>query len=189
LCLACLSPDPADRPTAEELEHGLAAAAGQPAAAAVAMPTVVSDPYQLDDEPDTRSDQRLPRPLLALLIAAAVVLAGAVLYLSTILFSGDPEQASPPALSSTPAITDTPTTDATQPPTTPSAESSAIPTTTTAQAIVDQLDATITNALAAGRIDADAADSVRDKIKDLRAGLSGNKVGRKALLQPLIGAR
>jgi len=80
---------------------------------------------------------------------------------------------------------------------------------------VDQLDATITNALAASRIDADAADSVRDKIKDLREGLSGNKVGRKArelqrrinelraddkidqqtadqltaILQPLIGAR
>jgi serine/threonine-protein kinase len=203
LCLACLSPDPAARPTAEELEHGLAAAAGQPSTATVTMPTMVGEhpavapgrragyavgsaplPHPLtmidpgtsalDGEPPASSAPRMPRSLLAVLIAAVVVLAATVFLVAASLLSDGARQAAPPATSATAT---------TQPPATPSAASSApIPTATTARAIVDQFDATITGALAAGRINADAANSLRDKIKDLRESRSDNdnKVGKKA---------
>jgi serine/threonine-protein kinase len=200
LCLACLSPDPADRPTAEEVERGLAAAAGQPAAATVDMPTLVAEPASrvrgrwagpgtgapppypptmIDPGTPTQGGQpgapparRPPRALLVVLGAAVAVLAATALLLRAGLqSSGSPPAAQPPASA---------TTSAAPSPTPSVASSSPVPTATSLPAIVAQLDLTIAEALTAGRIDADAADKLRDKINDLRASRNENKARRNA---------
>jgi len=45
---------------------------------------------------------------------------------------------------------------------------------------VDQLDQTITDALAAGRIDVDAAQMLRDKLNDLRNSLGRGRARKQA---------
>ena len=45
---------------------------------------------------------------------------------------------------------------------------------------MDQLDQTITDSLAAGRIDADAAQTLRDKLNDLRDSVGRGRVRKQA---------
>lgn len=189
LCLNCLLPDPEDRPTAEELAHGLALAVGQPPATVAVPPTGTSQPPltgPLSHSPTVidpgRSLGRLPRPLLAMLVVAAVVLVAAVFAVGNTVLSGGDEHSAQSGASPSTATT----TAAEQPSSTPSSTPSiASPspestTTTTAPSIIDRLDATVAEALAAGRIDSDAANSLRDKIKDLSESIGEDNVGEKA---------
>jgi hypothetical protein len=206
LCMACLSPDPAGRPTAGDLEHGLATAGGQPPATTTVMPTVISEPPPVVPGPQTgfavgstplphpptvidpgtsaagdlnaglARPRRLPRPLLAMLVAAAVILVAAVFVVTSTLLSGGVKQAAQPAASPSTGLT----TAAAQPATAPSAASSSpVPTATTARAIADELDTAIASALAAGRIGNDAAKGLRDKVKNLRKSIGTAKVDEK----------
>jgi hypothetical protein len=112
--------------------------------------------------------------LLAALTAAAV-LAGLVLVLVAVsLRSGDSgtagSSANTPSATASSAQSPTPSPD----PTTP-------------QEILAQMDAVIGQALAAGGIEADSADSLRQKINDLRDHLDRGKLDKRARdLQRLI---
>jgi serine/threonine-protein kinase len=199
LCLACLSPDPAARPTAEQVERGLAtAAAAQPATGTATMPMVFGTPpgghgtragpgpgFPPPPYPPTMIDPGAPagqpgapparRPLRWLVVLAAAVVALAATVL--LVWVGQQSGGNPPA-----AQPQTTATASAPPSPTPSVTSSTpSPTADNPQAIVAQLDETVTAALAAGRIDTDAADRLHDKIDDLRTNLGKrNKVGREA---------
>jgi eukaryotic-like serine/threonine-protein kinase len=206
LCMACLAPDPAQRPTAEALARDLAIAAGhRPVAADAVAPTMAADrsptlvaspaaagyamgaarlphPRTVIDpgiSPAVPEPKRLPRLLLGLVVAAVLVATVAAIAVANMISSGGSKQASPPLTS--------PSSDAAAPSPTPSTGKSTTTTTATSpQAIIDQLNATIDSALAGGKIDGDTADSLRDKVKDVAESLNGggdhgkkHKVGEK----------
>src|SRR5258705_3140186 len=127
---------------------------------------------QLGVEPDALTARRMPRPLLGGLVGAVVVLGVALTIVTAMLLSRTADKTAQPAQSGPP----TQIASAGY----PSVTASAIPTASTAQAIADQLDATIADALAAGRIDSDAADQLRDKLNDLRRDAGRGKARKTA---------
>jgi serine/threonine-protein kinase len=206
LCMACLSADPSERPTAEDVAQGLAIAADHPPAGTAVLPTVVADPpsatpaarvgYAVGSaslpHPPTMIDpgaspqveagtavrDHKARPLLVGLISALVVLGVALVLVSVILLSRPATPNAQPARS--PTVT-TAVTATTAPPKSPSARpSSPAPTATTVQAIADALDASIADALAAGRIGAGTAGSLDDKVNNLRRSHGQKKVRDQA---------
>jgi serine/threonine-protein kinase len=196
LCSSCLSRDPAERPTADQVAHTLASAAGQPIPtpdrhALVAAPRPVSPsgaayavgsaklphpPTMIDPGtsalpvlPNLPRARRMPPPLLLGLVSAILVLGLALgIALATRPSGATGQTAQPPASSTAPATS--------APPVSPTPT----PTATTAQAIADELDTTIASALAAGRIDSDAANSLQDKVKDIRESHNQHKVSQNA---------
>ncbi|MER7008060.1 protein kinase [Dactylosporangium sp. NPDC000555] len=199
LCMACMSPDPAQRPTAEEVARDLAAAAGQPPPVMPALPTVVGDPppvvptprpghavgsaplphpltmiehdvAALGVEPGAPPARRMPRPLLAGLVGAVVVLSLALVVVIAMLASRPAGETAQPAQSAPPTEPTQSQPASTAP---PSPTASPIPAATTAQGIAEQFDAVIADALAAGRIDSKTAEKLRDKLGDLRQGGRG----------------
>ncbi|WP_432826693.1 serine/threonine-protein kinase [Dactylosporangium sp. CA-092794] len=173
LYLDCLSPDPAGRPTAEALSWSLGAAVGEdpPSGFAVGsapLPTMIESGPLEPDEPPAR---RLPRPLVAGLALAVVVLAIALVVVTAMLLSNPSGQTAQPA--------------ARPPSDSPAAESAASsppappPSPTVSRPVPDQIEAAIAEAVAAGRIDDDTAQELRDKLADLRRG-NGRGKSRKA---------
>jgi serine/threonine-protein kinase len=202
LCMDCLSPDPARRPSAEAVAQDLAAAAGQPPQVTTALPILVAGPPPatptaragyavgsaplphpptmiesrsavLAEEPDAPAVRRMPRPLLGGLIGTVVVLVLALTVVTTMLLS---RPVSRPT--DTTAQPGSPT--QASPPASPSVAASPVPSATTPQAIVNRLDVVIADALADGRIDSDAADKLRDKLDDLRQNIGRSKERRTA---------
>ncbi|MFG2042460.1 protein kinase [Dactylosporangium sp. NPDC048998] len=203
LCMACMAPDPAQRPTAEAVAQGLAAAAGQPPPVTPALPTVVGDqppvtpnprpghavgsaplphpPTMIEHdlpafgvEPAAPPARRMPRPLLAGLVGAVVVLGLALVVVIAMLVSRPAGETAQLAQSGPPTQTQTAS------PAPPSATASPIPTATTARAIADQFDAAIADGLAAGSIDSGTAEKLRGKLNDLRQGSGRGKVRKTA---------
>ena len=206
LCMACLAPVPADRPTADELANGLAgelakvpgppssstaqqlaATAGHsstavlPAAtnpartgysigsARLPHPATMIEPASvLIGPPEPPPSRRSTRPLVYGLVAAVVVLALALAGVTGALLSGGRPTASP-----------TPTSGPIASPPASSPSPSAAPSATSATAIVDQLEQTITDALAAGSIDGDAAQQLRDKLNNLSDHLGEGRAQRQ----------
>jgi hypothetical protein len=197
VCLACLSRNPADRPTAEDVAHTLATAVGPPTATA-AIPVTTAEPAAttrpagyavgsarlphpptmidpwvptppVDADPTTR---RVPRPLLIALVSAVAVLGLALAVLAAMVSHppGRNAQALPPS----------PATTAAPPASTAAASSVPIPSATTAPAIADALDAVIADALASGRIAADTAARLRDKVDSLRRSHGQKRVREHA---------
>jgi serine/threonine-protein kinase len=187
LCLASLGPDPAERPTAAELATGLAAASGAPidavtqatlgtailpplaphapaaefAVGSAPLPhpaTLIQPAAGLDDRPAAVPPQRASRRLLIGLVAAVVVLGLALAVVTSALLSDNSGRTATPAPGS-------PTTAPASPPASPPPQT---PTPTASGTIFDQLNQTLTAALAAGRIDADAAEKLRDQLNNLR---------------------
>jgi serine/threonine-protein kinase len=207
LCLACLSPDPALRPTAEDAARLLGAAAGQPPVTATtpakpAAPTTTPNPpasfavgsaplphpptmidYHAQAPTGDSPTRRRGRPLVVGLAAAVVALALALMVVSLALLSRRPatdagtHAAAPPSS----AVTAPPR------PASPAAPTP-IPTATTADAIADALSAAITGAQASGQIDPDAAHSLLGTVDDLRDAHGGKKTRERAQeLQHTIG--
>jgi hypothetical protein len=102
------------------------------------------------------------------LVGAVVVLALALAGVTGALLSGATHAGSP---------TPTSAPIASAPASSPSP--SAAPSPTSATAIVDQLEQTITDALAAGSIDGDAAQQLRDKLNNLRDHLGEGRAQRQ----------
>jgi serine/threonine-protein kinase len=167
--MACLSPDPAERPAADHVAQVLAHATGsdEPTALvpvagyAVGSARLPHPPTMLDLAPpvplgDVHTASR--RPLLLGLIVAIVLLVVALAGVTAALLS---RPASPSATASPPATTPAPAVSS------PPPAASTAPATTVA-GIADAIDAVIANALAAGTIDADAAGKLRDEVDKLR---------------------
>ncbi|MEV4511615.1 serine/threonine-protein kinase [Dactylosporangium sp. NPDC049525] len=200
LCMDCMSPDPAQRPSAEAVAQDLAAAAGQPPQVTTALPILVADPPPathtaragyavgsaplphpptmiesrsavLAEEPDVPAARRMSRPLLGGLIGTVVVLVLALTVVTTMLLSRPADRTAQPGA---------PTQTSPPPSLSPSAAASPAPSATTPQAIVNRLDVVIADALADGRIDSDAADKLRDKLRDLRQNIGRSKERRAA---------
>ncbi len=192
LCMACLAADPAQRPTAEQLAFDLGATGGQQSTADTAgdpSPTLVTPggigfavgsarlphpPTMIDagNSMPTGPESRRPSRWLFGYIAAAVVLVSVIaVAIASSLSSGATGQAAPPATSPAVSATGTSPSPSATEPTTGS-------TATSLQAVVDQLNATIDSALAAGTIDRDTAKSLREKVKDLSQSRKGNGNGR-----------
>ncbi len=198
LCLSCLDPDPADRPTADDLAAGLAAtaaqqpggtAAHQPAATTV-LPMVGAGPpadrYAVGSAPlphpptliepaadptgpsEAAPRARSPRPLLLGLIGAVVLLVFALVAVTTALLSSPAWRTAAPG------------TSAAAPPPSPLTSSSSSSPSSTSGTVVDQLDQAITDAVAAGQIDPDAAQRLRDKLQDLRDGIGRGRARKQA---------
>jgi eukaryotic-like serine/threonine-protein kinase len=200
MCLACLDPEPAERPTAAEVAAGLAAVAAQsptdtpsqpplgttvlspvatraPAAAyAVGTaplphpPTMIEPTPALSDPSDAILPRQPPRRLLFGLVAAVVVLGLALAMVTSALFSANPGRTAAPA--SGPAPVSPPLPQATSPSVTPSP--------TSASAILDQLDQAVTDALAAGRIDDETAQKLREQLDNLREDAGRGRIRKQA---------
>jgi len=196
LCSSCLSRDPGERPTAEQVAQTLARAAGQPipaadqhtvvdaprpvplpgAAYAVGSAKLPHPPTMIDSGtsalpvlPDLEHPRRMPRPLLLGLIGAIVVLGLALVIAITTRPSSAPGQtAQPPASSAVPTATTTP------------ASPTPTPTATTAEGIAEELDTIIAAGLAAGRIDSDVAGSLQDEVKNIRESRNQRKLRQNA---------
>jgi len=182
LCLACLDPDPAERPAAAELAAGLAAAVnqpdtpGQPSDGTAVLPPVGAPPpdpgyavgsaplphpptliepaavdYRTEPVPPPRHDSR--RLLLFGLLAVVAVLVLALAAVTSALLSDNARHNAAPG--SGPSSAASPS----APVQTPSPTASA--------SVIEQLNRTVNDALAAGRIDADAAGRLRDGIRNL----------------------
>jgi eukaryotic-like serine/threonine-protein kinase len=195
LCLASLDPDPAARPAAAELAAGLAAAVnaaavnqpvdapGRPTDGTAVLPPVAAPPpdpgyavgsaplphpptliepaavdYRAEPVPPPRHDSR--RLLLFGLLAVVAVLVLALAAVTSALLSdnarhnaGSGPGPSSAASPSPPAQTPSPTASA---------------------SVIDQLNQTVNDALAAGRIDADAAQRLRDGIRNLNGSNQGH---------------
>jgi serine/threonine-protein kinase len=184
LCLASLDPDPAERPTAAELTAGLAAASGAPTDVATnanlgaAIPptlapaagyavgsaplphpaTLIEPAPALDDRTAAVPPRRAPRRMLIGLVAAVAVLGLALAVVTSALLSDNSGRTATPATGSSTTASASP--QASPPPQTP--------TPTAGGTILDQLNQTVTAALATGRIDADAAEKLRDQLDNLR---------------------
>ncbi|MEU7865301.1 hypothetical protein [Dactylosporangium sp. NPDC049140] len=107
--------------------------------------------------------------MLGGLIGTVVVLVLALTVVTTMLLSRPADRTAQPG---------SPT--QTSPSASPSVAASPVPSATTPQAIVNQLDVVIADALAAGRIDSGAADKLRDKLDDLRQNIGRSKERRTA---------
>lgn len=158
LCLACMSFDPADRPTAEDVATQLGAVAGQgdsEAPPAVPAAPVVSAPPTLVDRrtPDPLPVRRTNHLLLAGLAGALIAVGLTLTVVAATFLSGEPAGTAQPA----------PTGGSSRP-----APSSPRPAPTTPAAVVSALDRTVTAALGAGRIDSQAAGKLRGRIDKLR---------------------
>jgi eukaryotic-like serine/threonine-protein kinase len=198
VCMACLSRDPAERPDAADLAQALTSATGHPTATAVLpavalappatshephpgytvgsaavppSPTMIDSRYPLPLEAPPAEMRRTPRPLLIALIALVAVLGLALAVVTGSLLSRQTQR--PQA---------GPASTATAPPASPSpaAPSSVVPTATTVPAIADALDTVISDAAAAGRIDNDTADNLRERVNQLRDGHSRKKMREQA---------
>ena len=233
LCAACLSPHPAERPTAAELAEGLAAGAGHEAEAstemhAPAMSTVATPgpagygEYAADDgygygppaageyptqvhyaadsayplgPPTTAGEsggaahralswaRRQPRWLLALVGAATAVIL--VALISLVAAGSKPNELPPLAQPSTADATGTaaPLEEATTAEPTPSETTpSPVPImSATPRSLADRLDAVINSALSAGRISRSVANTLRDKVNELRTAMARNRAVHKAV--------
>jgi serine/threonine-protein kinase len=177
ICLACLSPDPDDRPTAEEVAAGLSAvaavaAAPQPHGATVQVSSaervVATAPLPhrptLVELPPAEEVRRPPRAMLAGLLTAVAVLGLALVVVLTMLLSRTPARNAEPARTPSSAPASVP------------ASPAATPTGT----VFDQLEAVIAGALAAGRIEQDAADELQERLADLRDERGGGRVRKAA---------
>ena len=213
LCMACLSPDPALRPTAEDAARVLGVAAGQtPVPATVppapAAPTSKSAPATVSgppaafavgsaplphpptmiDYPGQASTGDSPtrgrgRPLVIGLVATVVVLALALTLVSLALLSRGPATDGGSQVAPPPGAV---TGTASAPPS--SAAPAPVPTATTADAIADALVAAITGAQASGQIDSDSAQSLLGNVNDLRNAHGGKRTRERAQqLQHTIG--
>jgi serine/threonine protein kinase len=198
LCSACRSHDPGQRPTAEQVAQTLAGAAGPliatsdqhtavekrpvpPAGATYAVgsasvrhhpPTMIDHGMLAPPEaPHLAQPRPISRPVLLGLIGAILVLGLALVIAMANRPTSAPRQTGQPAAPATVRTTPAPPVSPTPTPT---------PTATTPSAIADELDATIAAALAAGRIDSDAAKSLQDKVKDLRESHNQHKAGKSA---------
>ena len=176
LLLASLDPDPTERPAAEELAAGLAAAAHPPAGTAT-LPTVpvrsaasgyvvgsaplpgpatmIESFPAVTDPPGAVSPQRFRRPLLYVLAGAVLVLAFALALVTAALLSGGATHSAAQAPASG---------TATPPPSSPPTSG---PAPTSTSAVLDQLNQVVSDALAAGNIDADTAQQLREKLNEL----------------------
>jgi eukaryotic-like serine/threonine-protein kinase len=199
LYLACVAADPADRPTAGELAEGLSAAVGQPvrsgsaplgqepgpglgpghyepspghviATAPLPHPATMIEPMSAVAGLPDQAGTRPLRPLLFGLGAAVVALGLALAVVTAALLSSPAARTAPPLPSSSPSAT---------PQAALSASPSLTPSFGTAAAVVDQLDRIIGEALAAGRIDADSAQKLRDKLTDIRNNLARGRVRKQ----------
>jgi serine/threonine-protein kinase len=213
LCMACLDPDPAQRPSAERLALDLSTAAGETAPPGLAVhttPTLVAPAVSggessgyapgaarvpaartaVEGYPAMRgypatsvagypatsvAPERsvAPRSRFALVgVAAVIAVIALILVLHAVSTGGTPQAV---ASNTPPPVTTAPST----PPATPS---SAPPTATDPNTIINELNAAIDNAVATGRIDNDAASSLRDRVNEIskslgRGGGDGNDNG------------
>jgi serine/threonine-protein kinase len=191
LCLACVAPDPDDRPIAEELASGLAAASPTPlgtatlpsaparpaesgyAVGSAPLPrpaTVIEPAAAVADPPAAAPSPPSRRPLLFVLVSAVVVVGFVLALVAAALLSGGAGHRT--AQANAPSATETATAPTSEPPESPAASGAS------ASSIVDQLDQTISDALAAGHLDAATAQLLRDKINELR-GTAGRGRARK----------
>jgi serine/threonine-protein kinase len=188
---ASVDPDPAERPTAEELAAGLAAAGHLPAGTAT-LPTVpVREPepgYAVGsaplphpatmiepigaviDGPDPVPPPRSTRPLLFVLAGAVLVLGFALALVTAALLSGGTTHSTGAAPSSGTATS----------PSVPPSASFPAATPTSVPAILDQLDQIIGEALAAGKIDADTAEKLRHQLDDVRENAGRGRARKQA---------
>jgi serine/threonine protein kinase len=204
ICRDCLSPNTVERPTAEELAQDLAAVAGLAPPAGVAAPvgselptvprhgyavgsasppdapTMVEPLSTLEAEPEP-AQPRLSRPVLIALVAAVVVLCLAIVMVASAFFSDQSPPQTVQTVESSPSV-DT-TTDTTT--TTTQAEPTSSPPEPTVAAtpelsVVDRLEAAVTQALDAGRIDSDVASQLRNQIASLRDIRGAGRVRKAA---------
>jgi eukaryotic-like serine/threonine-protein kinase len=190
LCLACLDPDPAERPAAAEMAAALAAAAGQPvdtsrqppdgtavlppvaapppgAEYAVGSaplphpPTLIEPAIVADYQPEAVPPRHDSRRLLFGLLAVVAALVLALAAVTSALLSDNSRHNAAPGPGSSSGASAAPS----PPAQTPSPASSA--------PVIDQLNQTVTDALTAGRIDSDTAKKLRDDISNLSGSGQG----------------
>jgi eukaryotic-like serine/threonine-protein kinase len=215
LCLACLSPDPALRPTAEEAAKVLDAAAGRPpvvdtapgrppvpAATPAAAPTMSGPPAGFAvgsaplPHPPTMVDYHDQAPVgdlpartrgrpLVMGLVATVVVLALALTLVSLALLS--RHPATDAGTGAGASPSSAVTGTVSPPAS-SAAPAPVPTATTADAIADALVAAITSAQASGQIDSDAAHSLLGNVNDLRDAHGGKRIRERAQqLQHTIG--
>ncbi|MCW6009673.1 protein kinase [Micromonospora sp. CPCC 205371] len=172
LCEGLMSFRPGDRPHADEAASRLAALAGTAVASPpISPPTLVASPPTLvEAAPDRGGANRL---LLAGLAGGIIAIGLALTVIAAALLSGSGE---PSGLGRVPSPT--PTAAATQPPPT-----SPRPSPTGSTAVINALDNTVTAALGAGRIDAEAARKLRDRLDKLREEAAGDRPEREVRKQ------
>jgi serine/threonine-protein kinase len=165
LCQACLSPDPAQRPTAVDVVAALADAPSTAVVRRYAVGTAVPRPAatQVEDAPPEVPVPEPARPRGRLVLAAAgmalVMLTLGVVLVAAALRPDDPAGNGPGAAGAgtTPPASDT------------SPASPAGPTDPpVAAAVVSELDLAIGEEFAARAMTADAAEDLRDELGDLR---------------------
>jgi serine/threonine protein kinase len=167
LCDACMAFRPEDRPSAAEAAARLAAFAGTATAdppvspakpLSAPPPTLVAPP----PAPDRAGANRL---LLAGLAGAIIAIGLALTVIAAALLSGSGE---PSVRGGDPSLS----------PTVAASPSSPRPSPTGSTAVINALDNTVTAALGAGRIDAEAARKLRDRIDRLREEAAGDRPER-----------